>query len=111
MVLIDARPVIMPVVSGRVGYYLLDKNVPDAVLSMGAPNPDVASDASGHYAFAPYPIGNYVLHVSKTTHLLGINSLDAIKVVQSGVTNPFCMARPASMSSLATTRSTVPPIG
>ena len=37
--------------------------------------------------------------------------MDAIVVVRSGVTKPLAMARPASINSLATTRSTSPTPG
>ena len=73
------------VVSGRVGYYWLDRAVPRAVLSMGPPNPDVLSDAEGSYAFLPYPVGNYVLNIAKTDDTGGINSLDAIKVIRHSI--------------------------
>ena len=36
---------------------------------------------------------------------------DAIRVVRSGVTKPFCIALPASSSSLATMTSTAPGVG
>jgi PKD repeat protein len=70
------------VVSGDVLYYWQNKAVPDAWLSMGLPNPDVSTNASGRYQFAPYPSGNYILTARKTTDLLGINALDAVKIVR-----------------------------
>ncbi len=72
------------VVSGDVSYYWQDKAVPRARLSLGPPNPDVLSDSQGHYLFAPYPVGDYVLQVSKEDDLAGINSLDAVKIIRHG---------------------------
>ena len=37
--------------------------------------------------------------------------VEAMSVVRSGVTKPFCMARPASSSSEATITSTLPGLG
>lgn len=69
-------------VTGHVEYYWADAPVPGALLSMGPPNPDVYSDASGYYAFERYPFGDYTLHISKTDDLGGLNSLDAIKIIR-----------------------------
>jgi PKD repeat protein len=69
-------------VSGSVIYYSGSRPVADAVLSLGPPNSDVATDAAGHYAFLPYAVGNYTLHVAKQSDLGGINSLDALKVIR-----------------------------
>ena len=69
-------------VSGDVSYYWGSGPVPDAVLSMGPPNPDVVTDATGHYELERYPYGSYTLSIDKTDDLGGINSLDAIKVIR-----------------------------
>ncbi len=74
-------------VGGNVTYYLSGLAVPGAILKMGAPNTSVVSDSTGAFVFTPYPLGSYVLSVSKVSDLQGINALDALKVVRhsSGV--------------------------
>jgi hypothetical protein len=72
----------LAMVAGSVIYYSGSRPVADAVLSLGPPNPDVVTDASGYYNFLPYAVGDYTLHVAKQSDLGGINSLDALKVIR-----------------------------
>ncbi len=69
-------------ISGNVDYYWMASPVPGALLSLGPPNPDVYTDATGHFAFERYPFGNYVLNIGKIDDLGGINALDAIKIIR-----------------------------
>jgi PKD repeat protein len=76
--------------SGRVGYYRFDRDVPGARLFLGPPVADVWSGADGGFQFGGLVPGAYTLGADKSDDTDGINALDAVKVVRhsSGV-EPF----------------------
>lgn len=69
-------------VTGIVEYYTEEDFIPGVVFSMGPPNEDAVSNNYGEWEFEPYPMGDYVLNISKDDELHGSNSLDAVKILR-----------------------------
>ena len=70
-------------ISGTVRYFLNGKYVPNAQFSLsGDATHTVSSGSDGTYQFSDIEEGIYIVTLSKTTDLGGVNATDALKVVR-----------------------------